>query len=612
MKLPLNKPFAVSAGAWCLLSCPSLRAADEVARVLDPVVVTASRATESLDQTLAPVTVVTRADLERLQSQDLQDVFQGLPGLQFATNGGPGKNTALFVRGTESDHVLVLIDGIKVGSATSGSAAFEQIPVDQVERIEIVRGPRSSLYGSEALGGVIQIFTRRAPAGPGFVPTFAVGGGSRGDGRFDGGVRGRAGNGWFGIGVSGRNTDGVNVRPDQNQPDKDGYRSVAGSARAGWRFDNGTEISASFLQADGENDYDGTAQDASDTRTQTYGVAARIDPLRPWTVQFSAGQSRDESDNQFDGRFVGNFDTRRDHAWLVNQFRIGTAQQLSVGGDYQKDHVRSTTDFAERSRDNRGVFALYRVEAGAHELSLSGRTDDNEQFGRHDTGGAAYGYHVTPWLRATVSHGTAFKAPTFNELYFPGFGNPGIDPEKSRSTEVSLSATQGRCEWMLSAFRTRIDDLIAFDAAIRAPANVDQARIHGVEAQFGAKWDALRVQTYFTWLQPENDAGGANDGNVLPRRRERTARVDADYTFRGLSAGMTLFGASDGYDNIANTTRLPGYATLDLRAAWQVLPEWLLQIEGRNVLDKEYETAATYRTYGAGFMATVRYTPSRI
>ncbi|MCC2656450.1 MAG: TonB-dependent vitamin receptor [Panacagrimonas sp.] len=605
IRVPLTR-LAATAGTLLLCALPICpHAADD-----ETIIVTASRSSEPLDETLAPVTVITRADLERLQTQDLTDVFPGLPGLSLATNGGPGKSTALFVRGTESDHVLVLIDGIKVGSATSGSTPFEQIPVDQIERIEIVRGPRSSLYGSEALGGVIQIFTRRARAGQGFVPTFSAGGGTRGDGRFDGGVRGRAGNGWFGVGVSGRSTDGVNVRPNQNQPDKDGYRSLAGSVRAGWRFDDGAEISASFLQADGENDFDGSSQNESETRTQVYGVTARVDPLRPWTVDLSAGQSRDVSDNFLDGDFVGDFVTRRDHVGLINELRIGEAQRISVGGDHQRDRVSGATDYAETSRDNRGIFALYRAEIGAHELSLSGRSDDNEQFGTHRTGGAAYGYRVAPWLRAAISHGTAFKAPTFNELYFPGFGNPDIGPEDSRSTEISLAGAAGRYQWMLNAYRTRIDDLIAFDAAISAPANIDRARIRGVEAQFGAAWDALRVQTFLTWLKPENDAGGANDGNTLPRRRERTARLDADYTFRALSVGFTVFGASDGYDNIANTTPLPGYATLDLRAGWQVLPEWLLQIEGRNVLDKDYETAATYQTYGAGFMATVRFTPS--
>jgi vitamin B12 transporter len=597
---------AASAGVLCLFPF-QLHAADEED---EKIIVTASRSSELLDATLAPVTVITRADLERLQSQDLQDVLQGLPGLVMATNGGPGKSTALFVRGTESDHVLVLIDGIKVGSATAGSTPFEQVPVDQIDRIEIVRGPRSSLYGSEAIGGVIQIFTRRARAGQGFVPGFSAGGGTRGDGRFDGGVRGRAGNGWFGIGVSGRSTDGVNVRPIENEPDKDGYRNLAGSARIGWRFDSGAEIAASFLQSDGENDFDGSFQNASDTRTQVYGVTARVDPLRPWTVQLAAGRSRDESDNFLDGDFVGDFDTRRDHVSLVNELRIGESHQISLGGDYQNDHVGGTTDYAESTRDDTGVFALYRAEIGDHELSLSGRHDDNEQFGQHRTGGLAYGYRFAPWLRAAISHGTAFKAPTFNELYFPGFGNPDIDPEKSRSTEVSLTGALGRYQWMLNAYQTRIDDLIAFDAAISAPANIDQARIRGVELQLGGTWDALRVQTYMTWLQPENDAGGANDGNVLPRRPERSARLDADYAYRTLSFGMSVYGASDGYDNVGNTVPLPGYATLDLRAGWQALPEWLIQIEGHNVLDKDYETAATYKNHGAGFMATVRFTPS--
>lgn len=606
---PLSFVLAVMAGG-CSLPALAQHRADLAGHALPTVIVTASRSSENLDDTLAPVTVITREDLVRLQSQDVQDLFIGLPGLSVAANGGPGKNGALFIRGTESDHVLVLIDGIKVGSATSGSTPFEQLPVDQIERIEIVRGPRSSLYGSEAIGGVVQIFTRRAD-GTGFAPAFSVGGGTRGDARFEAGVRGGTGKAWFGAGLSGRSTDGINVRPSQNEPDDDGYRSLAGSARAGYRFDSGAEIAATFLQADGENEFDGGTQNESDTRTQVYGATARFSPLAQWTVNLSAGQSRDASDNFKNAVFASRFDTRRDHHALINELVFGP-HRLSLGGDYQRDRVGGTTAYAEDSRDRHGVFALYRGDFGAHEVSLSARGDDNEQFGRHETGGAAYGYRFGRGLRAGIGYGTAFKAPTFNELYFPGFGNPDARPEKSRSAELSLSGQLAAYAWALNAFETKVDDLLVFDAAISAPSNIDQARIRGVEAQLGRNWNALRVQTYLTWLKPENDAGGANDGNLLPRRRERSARLDADYATGQLSLGMSLFGASDTFDNATNTVRLPGYATLNLRAGWQVLPQWLLQVEGRNVLDKHYETAATYKQYGAGFMATVRYTPSGI
>ena len=240
---------------------------------------------------------------------------------------------------------------------------------------------------------------------------------------------------------------------------------------------------------------------------------------------------------------------------------------------------------------------------------MSLREDDNAQFSRNTTGGVAYGYRFGPGLRAVASYATAFKAPTFNELYFPNFGSPDLQPEDARNVEIGLQRQAAGHQWALNAFRTQIDELIAFDADLGAPSNIDRALVRGIEAQWGTQFGDLRLQSYLTWLKPENDGDGAHRGNTLPRRRERSARLDVDYERRAFSAGLTLYGASSGFDNIANTTPLPGYATLNLRFGWQALPQWLLQLEGRNVLDKDYETAATYETYGASVMATVRFTP---
>lgn len=613
MKLPLALCLALPAGV------SSLSAVAESETRLDEVVVTASRSEEPLSESLAPVTVITRADIERLQTLDVPELLVGLPGVGIASNGGAGKNSALYLRGTESDHVLVLVDGVKMGSATSGSTAFEQMPLDQIERIEIVRGPRSSLYGSEAIGGVVQIFTRRGTR-RGAAPSFTAARGTRGDRRLEASVRGSGPSFWYSLGLSGRSTDGINVRPSLNEPDKDGYENRAGSLRTGYHFDNGAELAATYLLAESKNFFDGSSQNQSEAQSQVLGTTLRFNPLEAWQTSLAAGQSRDESDNLLDGRFVGHFDTRRDHYSWLNEIRVTERQTVSLGSDYQDDHVDSDKRYAETSRDNLGVFGLYRAELGAHELQLSARSDDNEQFGQHETGGAAYAYRINERLRAVASYGTAFKAPTFNELYYPGFGSPDIAPEKSRNAELSLTGTHLHWQWALNIFRNQIEDLIGTERipdparpgrTISVAANVDEALIRGLEAQLGARWGQLRAQTYFTWIEPENVSGGANDGNTLPRRREQSARLDLDYDWRRLSTGLTVFGASEGYDNADNTVLLPGYATLALRAGLQVMPDWLLQVEGRNLLDKTYETAATYALPGASFMATIRFTPTR-
>lgn len=520
-------PFVQYAAAAAASSAVFMTAAAEPAPAMGDLIVTASRTSEALTDTLAPVSVVTRDDLERLQSQDVLDALVGLPGMTFASNGGPGKSSSLFLRGTESDHVLVLIDGIKVGSATTGSTPFEQIPVDQIDRIEIVRGPRSSLYGSEAIGGVIQIFTRRG-ARDGLTPSFAMGGGTRGDGRIEAGLRGGDGHTWFSVGLSGRTTDGVDVRPILDEPDRDGYRNLAGSLRLGHAFEDGAEVSASVLRAEGENEFDGASQNETESVNQVFGLTGRYSPLERWHMTLTGGQSRDESDNLRDGVFGSRFKTRRDYLSWQNDVALAAGHGLTLGVDYQNDRVEGTTAYAEDRRDNTGLFAIYQGSLAAHDLQVSLREDDNAQFSRNTTGGVAYGYRFGPGLRAVASYATAFKAPTFNELYFPNFGSPDLQPEDARNVEIGLQGQAAGHQWALNAFRTQIDELIAFDADLGAPSNIDRALVRGIEAQWGTQFGDLRLQSYLTWLKPENDGDGAHRGNTLPRRRERSARLDVD------------------------------------------------------------------------------------
>lgn len=594
-------------------------AADPPATELDPVIVTATRSAESLSETLAPVTVITRADIERLQPRDFQDLLVGLPGVSLANSGGSGKVTSLFLRGTNADHVTVLIDGIKIGSATLGTPAFEQIPVDQIDRVEIVRGPRSSLYGSEAIGGVIQIFTRRGKAGAGIIPSFAIGGGTQGSGKFEAGLRGGVGRGgWYSAGLSAQTTDGINARPTRSEPDRDGFRSAAGSLSGGWSFANGAEISANWLRAQSQNEYDGSYTNKADNTQQVFGARASFAPLASWRVTLAAGESQDLSDNFHDPEIPANrssFDTYRDSYSWQNDLRLAAGQLLSGGLDYQHDRVSGSVDYAESSRDDTGVFAQYQGQFGGHEVQASGRHDDNEQFGEHDTGAAAYGYRFANGLRAGASYGTAFKAPTFNQLYYPSFGNPNLQPEESRSAELNVGgshrAFDGQWNWALNAYHTEIENLIVFAPPTYAPANIGKARILGVEAQLGGHWQAWRAQTYLNWLDPENRSDDANRGKVLPRRAQRSVRLDLDYDFARATLGATVYGSGRRYEDPANSLPLGGYTTLDLRADWQFLPQWQLQLKAANLLDKQYETAATYAQPGSSYFLTLRYTPSQ-
>ncbi len=584
---------------------------------LDRIVVTAARVTQTANETLASVTVVTRDDIERMQAQSVQDILRGLPGVNITNNGGPGKTTSIFLRGTESDHVLVLIDGVKVGSATLGRTAFQHIPIEQIERIEIVRGPRSSLYGSEAIGGVIQIFTRKG--GGALKPFFSIGAGSYNTYNASAGVSGGGEYNWFNLSASSIYTDGFNAcsgKPFPGgagcftiQPDKDGYRNWSASLRAGHRFENGLVLDAHVLQTTGKTRFDGNYTNESETVQQVFGGTARFSPTDIWQLSLLAGYSQDESDNFKNGTFKSRFKTERDTLSVQNDISIADDHLLTVGLDYQNDRVDGTTAYAITSRDNKGVFIQYQATIVDHNLQLSVRRDDNEQFGRQNTGGVAWGYTFGKNLRLTASYGTAFKAPTFNELYYPGYGNPNIIPEESRSFELGLSQSTHWGRWSLNAYETRVDNLIAFDASIFAPANINQARIRGLESILIAKARGWDLNINLTLLNPENRSGGANRGNTLPRRAEQSFRFDADRQLGKYTIGATLYAEGRRFDNLSNTRELSGYATIDLRVGYVFIENWLLQARITNLFDRRYETAAFFNQPGRSVFMTLRYRP---
>jgi len=619
LRFPLSRrpAFAVaSLFAFSSLAGPSLALADEPASDLGGVVVTATRTEQSQAGTLAAVTVIDRSEIERLQPQSVADLLQGTPGLSLANNGGPGKATSLFLRGTEADHVLVLVDGVKIGSATLGQPSIQNIPVDQVERIEIVRGPFSSLYGSEALGGVIQIFTRR-PRGA-FEPSLSLGYGSNASFRGAAGLGGKVGDGWYAVEATHENTDGINAcrgKPSPrgagcfvDEPDRDGFRDSSVSLKGGYRFNEEWDADAHWLRSWGYNEYDGSSSNQSDVVQQVAGARVRWRPNRTVTLALSAGQSADLSDDYWNGAYAGTFDTHRDLGSLQGDLALGGGL-WSLGYDWQRDRVDGSTDYAHDRRLNRGVFAQWQQTFGTQSLQASARRDDNQQFGGKTTGSLLWGWDFASTLRLTASAGSAYKAPTFNELYYPGYGSPTLRPESSRNYELGLRGTPAWGLWSLNAFENRIRDLIAYDASVGLPGNVERARIRGAEAVVSTTLAGWALRGTATWLDPRNESA-ANRDKLLPRRAGRSARVDADRSFGAFSVGASLYAAARRYDDLANTRRLGGYALADLRLAYALDRVWQVQLSVRNALDRHYETVAFYNQPGRTAMLSVSYRPA--
>lgn len=602
-KLPLAAVGGIS--VICLFNATALFA--EETDTLDDIVVTADRKARTVDETLAPVTIITRQDIERYQASDMADVLRRVPGINIRNSGGTGQITSLSLRGTNSTHILVLIDGVKVGSATAGLTSFEHLPLGQVERIEIVRGPRSSLYGSEAIGGVIQIFTRNG--GKGFQPEINLGAGSHNQKKADINLAGGDQTTWYNLNLGREETDGINACSNTSicfaaptETDPDGYQRTAASLRFGHRFASKTAVEIAALQAKGNVEYDGSFQDQSDFLQQANSLRLQQQLGDRALLTARLGQSKDNLDSFKGGVASSNFNTRRDTASVQADIQTSPDSNLTLGADKQTDKISSDTAYTQTSRQNTGIFANYQHSLGATAIEVSLRQDDNGQFGKHTSGGLAVGHELPNNMRVKASYGKAFRAPSFNELYYPfGGGNPDLKPESSQHQEIGLQGKYSAGTWEVNVFDNQINDMISGWPAL----NTDKASIQGVEAiatSRVANWD---VSTNLT-LQ---DAQDSTTGKQLRYRPAQILNMDADRKFGKLGVGASIHAESTRYDDAANATKLPGYGTLDLRASYKPAKDWTIGAKLGNVLDKQYETNLGYRQDGVNGLVTVTYAP---
>lgn len=580
---------------------------------LEIMVETGTRSSVPLENSLAAVTVVTQQDIQRTQAQTLPDVLQGVPGLQLSSSGGMGQPVSVFMRGTNSDQVLVLVDGVKVGSPTLGLTSLQSIPISQIDHIEIVRGPESSLYGSEALGGVIQIFTKK-DGGTNANLSATVGS----FGTYDETASANLGTqkSWIGATAEHQQTAGiVTCQPNLNagcfstDQNKGSYLNDSFGANGGHYFDNGSTLKIEGMRSTAFSSFDGSifAGNLSEELQQVLSASYQVNLTDVWGVELRAGASQDNSDVSYNGTHVDTINTARNNYTWQNNLRLGENQLVIVGLEHQLDMVSGDVAYTISSRSDDAGFVQYRGSFGFNSFQVSVRKDDNQQYGGHVTGGLGYGFDLTPSTKFVATYGTAFKAPTFNQLYFPGFGNPLLKPETSKSTEVGFQGKTSDGHWSVHAYQTLVSDLIGFDSNFNE-VNIDTARINGIEGQYSFKALGLDVNSTLTWQDPRQTSG-VYSGNLLPRRTKEMARLEVGRAVGGYRVSASAYAEGARYDDLANTpqSRMGGYTLVDLRVEHQISKDWTVKGVAKNLFNKSYQQALYFNLPGTGVYGTLVY-----
>ncbi len=432
-----------------------------------------------------------------------------------------------------------------------------------------------------------------------------------------GAVSGGTENTWYHAQVSHFDTDGIDARDPTlefgflplDEPDDDGYDNTSYNARVGHRFPGGLELELHGLHAAGRTEFDSNDKNRDDFTEEAIGAQLRYSPHADWDLRLEAGRSRDErtSSRADDPEPPDRFDTERRSLNWQNDISFRGDDLLTLGVDYLDDRVSGSVDYKVSSRENKALFAQYQTPIADHDFNLGLRVDDNEQFGSHTTGNLAWGYPLWHGLRLIAAYATAFKAPTFNDLFFPDFfglptSNPELKPERSRSLELGLKGQQPWGRWSLFAYRTRIEDLIALDQNF-VPQNVAKATIHGVELELKTRWGPWDLRTSLTYTDPRND----DTDKLLARRTQASLRIDADRPLGAAKLGFTVIAQGRRFDDPNNSVRVGGYAIVNLRGEVALDRHWTVRAKIDNLLDKDYQTIDTFNTPGRSAFVSVVY-----
>ena len=604
---------------------PSL-AQTQAAPQLKETVVTATRSAQPLSDVVADVSIIDREQIERSGAVAVADVLKRIPGIEIARNGGPGTPSSVYLRGAESRFTAVYIDGVRVDSQATGGASWETIPLALIDRIEVLRGPAAAVYGSDALGGVIQLFTQRGESG--FAPFVEMGLSTHNTRKVNAGFSGASGGVDYALGVARETSDGFDSQPQrlsgaataQNNPDQDGYRSSAINARLGLKINASHRLDATLLASEMKSQYDAygytpasPVDDLSQHKLHTAGLSWQAQ----WTDVYSTRLSVTQSQERYETTPSAYLTTTRLRGYtLQNELRLGR-HLLTAALERKEDHLENAP--IDQGRSQNALALGYGFTDKRHTVQFNLRHDKDSEFGGKTTGSAAYAYAFTPEWRATASAGTAFRAPTLYQR-FSDYGVATLVPETSRNVELGLRWSQGASSAGLVAYRNKVDNLIGYkdgsgsclNGGPPVPvawrgcyANTAHARYSGVTLSAAHALGGVNLTASLDLQNPRD----LDTGRQLVRRAKRHAMLAADTRLGGWKLGAEAQFSGQRFDDPANTTVLAGYSLFNLSASTPIAKDWTLLARLDNVADKQYELARTYATTGRTLYVGVKWAP---
>lgn len=574
----------------------------------ETVVVTATRTPQNASQVIGDITVISAREIADAGQTTLVELLQKQPGIEITQYGGAGTGADIRIRGGNPAHTLVLIDGLRVGSATLGTTPLESISLDQIERIEILRGPASSLYGADAVTGVVQIFTRQGSGAPKL--SARLGGGSQGLVQGDVQYGGQAGATRFSLGAGYARTDGgfSSKRPGTfgYNADDDGDEKHSAHLRLEHALNSAHSVGLSGLYNRDRVEYDaGTADDYGINYVNSLSAWWKGHLTDRWQSRLLIGQGQNRSANFSLGASTGEFNTDQTQYQWQNDFALPLGALTASLERLEQKVDASQVAFNQTRRSVNAGQVGYQARIGRHALQASLRHDAYSDFGGQTTGAAGYGFDFTPAWRVSASYGTSFKAPTFNDLYYPTTaffqGNPNLRPEQGRNVEVGLRYQQGVNLFIATAYRNRVKDLIIY--VFPTMQNVNRATLEGLTLAGHTELAGLRIKASYDWQNAEDEA----TGKTLTYRAQHYGTLDISKAWGNWEIGTALVASDKRYTNTTNTSKLDGYARLDVRANYRMTPEWRLLARVNNALDADYSLRDGYNTPGINGFVGLEY-----